>query len=66
MAMIRLGDKVKEYPITNVDWNGVKIRGPMTGTVVYIHPKWRYYTVRFDTAGGSFRESFRGGWRQYE
>ena len=31
---------------------------PETGTVVYIHPKGRFYTLRFDFDTGSFRESF--------
>lgn len=30
-----------------------------TGVVDYIHPQHRYYTVRFDFAGGSFRESYK-------
>lgn len=29
-----------------------------TGTVVYIHPKRRFYRVRFDFPGGSWHESF--------
>ena len=30
-----------------------------TGTVVYIHPKRRYFTVRYDFKRGSFYESFK-------
>lgn len=30
----------------------------MMGTVTYIHPKRRFYTVRFDTETGSFSESY--------
>lgn len=29
-----------------------------TGTVVYIHPEGRYYTVEFDLVLYKFRESF--------
>ena len=29
-----------------------------TGTVVYIHPEGRYYTVEFDLGFYKFRESF--------
>ena len=32
--------------------------GPVKATVVYIHPKRRFYTVRFDFPLGNFRESF--------
>ncbi len=30
-----------------------------TGTVVYIHPKLHYFTVRYDFKKGSFCESFK-------
>lgn len=30
------------------------------GTVCYVHPKGRYHTVAFETAGGVIRESFLG------
>lgn len=32
---------------------------PMRGTVVYIHPKKRFYTVRFDFGRHSVLECFR-------
>lgn len=31
---------------------------PHTGTVVYIHPQMRYYTVEFDLGLGKVRESY--------
>ena len=37
----------------------VKQRGEAIGTVVYIHPKGRYYTLEFTFPDGTFRESFR-------
>lgn len=30
----------------------------LTGTVIYIHPKLRYYTLEFKLPHGSFRECF--------
>lgn len=30
----------------------------MTGTVVYIHPEGRFFTLRFDFERGSFRQSY--------
>lgn len=37
---------------------GVGRPGRERGTVVYIHPKGRFYRVRFDFPGGSWCESF--------
>ena len=31
---------------------------PQKGTVVYIHPDGRFFTLRFDFPKGSFRESY--------
>lgn len=33
----------------------------MTGTVVYIHPRRRFYIVEFEVGGRTFRESFYMG-----
>ena len=30
----------------------------MTGTVIYIHPQGRFFTLRFDFERGSFRQSY--------
>ena len=61
---MKLGDKIKK----KVRWIEVKEgprgrtkmlpRGEAVGTVVYIHPKGRYYTLEFTFSGGTFRESF--------
>lgn len=61
---MKLGDKIKK----KVRWVEVqegprgrttmKQHGEATGTVVYIHPKGRYYTLEFTFSGGTFRESF--------
>ena len=62
---MKLGDKI----IKAVRWIEVqegprgrittKLRGEAVGTVVYIHPKGRYYTLEFTFPDGTFRESFR-------
>lgn len=61
---MKLGDKVKKQ----VRWIEVqegprgrittKLRGEAIGTVVYIHPRGRYYTLEFTFKGGTIRESF--------
>ena len=67
MAMIRIGDKVLEYPAVHVDFHGNRIYEPAVGEVVYIHPKKRYYVVEFKWPGGRrYKESFRKGWKQHE
>lgn len=63
-AEIKLGDKIKK----EIRWIEVqegprgrittKQRGEAVGTVVYIHPKGRYYTLEFTFPDGTFRESF--------
>lgn len=53
---IRLGDRIKAR--VNYGPEGGTMLPPETGTVVYIHPLGRFYTLRFDFAMGSFRESF--------
>ena len=63
-AEIKLGDKIKKQ----IRWIEVqegprgrittKQRGEAIGTVVYIHPKGRYYTLEFAFPGGILRESF--------
>lgn len=61
---MKVGDKVTLTPSTVVGelrLDGRKKRlQPITypGTVVYIHPRRMFYTVRFDFEFGSFRESF--------
>lgn len=34
------------------------LNGSATGTVVYIHPDFRYYVVEFSMQCGNFREAF--------
>jgi hypothetical protein len=55
---MRVGDKVIEEinEATLYGYNGKKTK--KQGTVEYIHPKQRFYQVRFDFERGSFRESF--------
>lgn len=60
---MKLGQKVVRIPETFFDSDpreGKANRHPITGRVVYIHPRCRYHTVEFDTRGGSLRESFQG------
>lgn len=44
--MIKIGDRVKRVVDNGVTIPGEK-RVPLEGTVVYIHPKGRFYTVEF-------------------
>ena len=39
---------------------GTETKRSCTGKVVYINRRHKYFTVRFDFPGGSFRESFKG------
>lgn len=60
---MEVGDKVTRYPTTfentERDLAERKIR-PLTGTVVYIHPKKRFHVVEFEVNGEKFKESFQG------
>lgn len=58
---MKTGDKVTMIPETlmDEDTNGKRYKRPIRGTVVYIHPRKRYYTVEFETRGGPLRESFK-------
>lgn len=59
---IQVGDTVTRRPITfgkiDKELKNRTIHIPYTGTVLYIHPKRRYYIIGFQTAGGIVRESF--------
>jgi hypothetical protein len=55
---MKLGDKITK----RTWWSGPAFRlGEyyVTGTVVYIHPEGRFYTLEFNFPGGTFRESFK-------
>lgn len=59
---MRVGDKVKRVPVSLKFENkqGKMTSRAIIGTVVYIHPKHRWHTVEFKTAGGPIRESYTG------
>jgi len=58
--MIKLGERRTVYPVTFTEAQPEsKKRRPMTGRVVYIHPRRRFCTLEFDTRGGPIRESFQ-------
>lgn len=61
--MLRLGDKVKKC----INWTDTdeskpgarrKVHETAVGTVVYIHPLLRYYTLEFTFPGGKYRECY--------
>ena len=56
--MLQIGDKVMRMPTTLIGKDGKRIDGPISGTVVYIHPRGRFHVVRFDFKFGGFCESF--------
>ena len=52
---MKIGDKSKEWiPSAFAPDKGEHVYG----TVVYIHPQRRFYTVEFDFHGRTFRESY--------
>lgn len=60
---MKLGQKVTRTPLTFTDparEKGEPKHQPMTGKVVYIHPKGRYHTVEFQMPLGAVWESFLG------
>lgn len=61
--MVQIGDTVVRKPETFDRYDEQRRKydkAPMRGKVVYVHPKGRYHTVEFMTAGGPVRESFQG------
>ena len=58
---MKVGDKVTKI-ISRATLHGEKEK-EATGTVIYIHPKGRFYRVRFDFGAKSFVEAFpmKGG-----
>lgn len=58
--MPNIGDKVIVTPLTGHRSIFELSNKPYPGTVVYVHPKGRFYTVIFAFGGRSFRESFFG------
>lgn len=63
---MKLGEKVVRLPVT-IEYPVITDRGiirserrPLSGRVVYIHPRGRYHVVEFDMPGGPVREAFMG------
>lgn len=63
--MIKIGDKKRFVPegfsgqTTAVDpFTGKPVPTEVTGTVCYVHPLRRYYTVEYECNGYKLRESF--------
>lgn len=60
--MIQVGDKVSRlmsFRISNEDDRANKSNDkPVTGTVVWIHPKRRFYVVEFAFQLGNIRECY--------
>ena len=57
---MKIGDKIKQrMKIWDPDRKagGKPTEVTVDATVVYIHPERRYYTLRYDLPGGSYRES---------
>lgn len=57
---MQIGDRVREtvstFPASGS--NSGELSEKVTGTVVFIHSKERFYTVEFRFPKGSFRESY--------
>lgn len=60
MQDIKLGARIPLIPITLGDAIDIcnKNKRTMLGTVVYIHPKRRYFTAEFEVHGQKIKESF--------
>lgn len=57
---MQLGDKITQIVGYNPYGLSVVQDIPMTGEVVYIHPRGRFYTLEFTCENGmKFRESFK-------
>ena len=56
IATMKLGDKImRKITMMPPDKNDE----PYEGTVVYIHPKNRFFTLEFDLPGGKVHESYQ-------
>ena len=56
IATMKIGDEIRARIYPNVT------AGSLTGRVVYIHPKKRFFTLEFTTASGArIRESYAPG-----
>lgn len=58
---MNVGDKVTRIPHFLMGHEQSPMREtakPLTGTVVYIHPQMRYYTVEFNLGLWKVRESY--------
>ena len=63
---MKLGDKITKRTVWTEFAEGCHPHGgcnltnheSVTGTVVYIHPRGRFYTLEFKFPRGSFMESF--------
>lgn len=58
---MNVGDKVSCIPDFLLGNETSPLRqkvSPQTGTVVYIHPQGRYYTVEFEMGDGKVKESY--------
>jgi len=51
---IALGDRITAM----VEFGMAHGPMPMTGTVVYIHPEGRYFSLEFETDKGRFRQAY--------
>ena len=53
---VKEGDRVQRHPVTLYGEETILNRKPLTGRVVYVHPRKLYHVVDF----GGFRETFPG------
>lgn len=56
MADIRIGDRMKAH--IHYGMEGGSTLPAEEGTVVYVHPEGRFYTLEFRFPKGRFRESY--------
>ena len=57
--MIKVGQKVRFDPHAGITSYGfTMVRGEVTGTVVMVHHKHRYFTAEYEAGGQTFKCSF--------
>lgn len=61
MEILKIGSRVRrKISCLTEKVDGHNVSREEDGTIIYIHPAGRFYTVEFQLAGGTIRESYHG------
>lgn len=55
---MKVGDKVRKKMAWTEVGRAIKKHDVATGTVIFVHPEGRFYTVEFDLPGGKVRATY--------